>query len=109
MINDIKKRLFSFGSEVEVIPIALTHKQIEEYNPPPNPTKIKDPRANDYISKYGSTCWEVDALTPQTLNKLVTTTIEKNIDMELFNDKLELETEGKDILTDFKRDHEVEK
>lgn len=59
--------------------IALTDEQIEQYHPPPNPAKFKDPRAKDYISKYGRVSWEVDALPPEALINLVNAKIQDYI------------------------------
>lgn len=64
MIRDIQDRLNEFGCTVDVIPIALTMEQIKQYNPPPNPAKITDKRAKEYIRQFGGMSWEVDALPP---------------------------------------------
>lgn len=85
MVRDIRERLEEFGVDIRVEAIALTDEQIATYNPPPNPAKITDPRAKFYISKYGPTSWEVDALRPDVLNSLVVKKIEENIDMATFN------------------------
>ena len=60
--NEEKLRLFSGSRLIRVNRIALNYDQIEEYNPPPNPTKLTDPRAEPYIKDFGHTCWELDAL-----------------------------------------------
>ncbi len=85
MIRDVYDRLSSFNVYVDVKPIALTQQQIKKYNPPPNPTKITDPRAVDYIAQYGKTSWELDALKPKVLNKLLRTNIKKLINMNKYN------------------------
>ena len=72
MTRDIQERLWLFGADVEVKRVALTMEQIETYSPPPNPAKITDSRASGYIRKYGYESWELDALEPQMLNKLIT-------------------------------------
>lgn len=69
----------------EVVPVGLTMEQIDEYNPPPNPAKITDPRAKDYISEYGGVSWEVDALPPDVMTGILDTAITDNIDMEIFD------------------------
>ena len=78
----------------------MTKRQIEEYNPPPNPAKITDPRADWYIEKFGDTCWEIDALAPQTLHQLVQNSIESLMDMDLFAEMLEREENDKERLKD---------
>jgi hypothetical protein len=110
MVRDISSRLTEFGVDVEVDHIALTDEQIAKYNPPPNPTKVSDPRAKDYIAKYGNTSWEVDALRPDVLHKLVTSSIESRIDMDLFNGQKRREEEDveklKELQTTFNGDDE---
>ena len=98
MIRDIKNRLNEFGVYPEVNPIGLTMKQIKKYNLPPDPAKITDPRAKWYISKYGNTSWEVDALNPKILHQLIKDNVEKLIDMDLFLKQIEQEKIDKEIL-----------
>lgn len=71
MSRDIRDRLWTFDSEVEVTRIALNMSQVEQYGPPPNPAKITDSRAADYIENYGGESWELDALDPATLDALI--------------------------------------
>lgn len=94
MVRDIRARLEEFGAEAEVIRIALTQEQIKKFNPPPNPAKITDPRAKGYIAKFGNTSWEVDALNPDVLHKIIRKAIDELIDAVKFNAKIE--QEGKD-------------
>jgi len=76
MVRDIEDRLKIMGAtEIEVMPVALTWAQIQQYNPPPNPAKITDSRATDYIAQHGNESWELDALEPAVLEAL----IEENI------------------------------
>ena len=60
-----------FGADVEVKRVALTMNQVQTYNPPPNPAKITDSRCGKYIAEYGDESWELDALEPQMLTKLI--------------------------------------
>ena len=72
MVRDIETRLNEFGcADLTVTKIALTMGQVDEYNPPPNPAKISDPRAKSYIEKFGDSSWEVDALPPDVLSQLI--------------------------------------
>lgn len=76
MTRDIHDRVSMFAEQdVEVIRIALNMDQVEEYQPPPNPTKITDSRAGSYMQDYGDESWELDALNPATLAELIQTTI----------------------------------
>ena len=106
MIRDVEERMREFivGSSVaemdfEIIPIALTMGQIKKYNPPPNPAKITDPRAKDFIKKHGNTSWEVDALPPQVLNSILDRAILKLIDLSKFNEMVLKEKNDIDQLT----------
>jgi hypothetical protein len=98
MIRDIKTRTLEFigadDVDFDIIPIALTKKQIQQYNPPPNPAKMSDPRAGDYVKENGKTSWEVDALKPEILNAVLTRNIEALIDTDLYEDIVSQEAEG---------------
>lgn len=85
MTRDIQERLQMFGATVDVKRVALTMNQIELYNPPPNPTKLTDARAKNYISMYGHECWELDALEPRVITSLITSEVTSLMDIGLFN------------------------
>lgn len=91
MIRDIKDRMTEFHLDINVIPIALTMEQINKFNPPPNPAKISDPRSKWYINKYGEASWELDALPPKELIKLVETAILNRIDINLYEKQIQQE------------------
>ncbi len=84
MVRDIRDRLIEFGvPNLDVRKIALTMAQIRKFNPPPNPAKITDSRAAGYIAKHGDQSWELDALPPRELNRLVTAAISGIVDADL--------------------------
>ena len=85
MSRDIQERLDMFGANVRVKRAALTMRQIKTYNPPPNPTKLSDARASGYIDTYGHECWELDALEPRVITKLIEDEVTALADMSLFN------------------------
>lgn len=60
--------------------IALNMDQVRQYQPPPNPAKMSDSRAGGYVTKFGRSSWELDALTPQQMNTLITDAIDAVID-----------------------------
>lgn len=60
--------------------IALEMDQIEQYDPPPNPTKLTDSRSEGYLNEYGYDSWELDALTPQVIVDLIRSNIATLID-----------------------------
>jgi hypothetical protein len=81
MSRDILDRLEMFtAGELEFERLALNMAQVKEYNPPPNPAKITDSRANAYISEFGDESWELDALEPAMLEALVRAAIGKITD-----------------------------
>lgn len=71
MTRDIRDRLKLFMGGLSLERLALNMDQVEEYEPPPNPTKITDSRAEGYIAEYGNESWELDALEPDVLASLV--------------------------------------
>ena len=76
---------------VEIRRIALTMTQIEEYNLPPNPTKLSDSRAKKYIAEYGRQSWELDALRPAVLSQLLDEAINELTDHAKLNARRELQ------------------
>jgi hypothetical protein len=95
MVRDIQDRLVMFGAEAYVKKVALTKEQVDQYDPPPNPTKVDDPRAAGYIKKYGHSSWEVDALPPTTLTKIIEDWLVRLVD----KDKMDaiVDQENRDI------------
>ena len=110
MTRDIQDRLniFMAHGSVEVRRIALNMDQVDQYRPPPNPAKLTDSRAHDYIAKYGSNSWELDALDPATLEALIEKHILDARDDAEWNDTLALENQHKELLnTAHDRWHEL--
>lgn len=104
MVRDIQDRMEMFDiprlglyrhDGVDVIKIGLTTEQVKHYNPPPNPAKLTDPRAEKYIALHGPVSWEVDALPPKELQKIVTKAIAEYVDEEVMDEIIE--QEQKDI------------
>lgn len=101
MLRDIDERLEEFGlSNFKIVPVALTKEQIQKYDPPPNPAKITDPRAGWYISKYGEESWELDALKPDVLEKIVDDAVLEYLDLSIYNKMVEKEAKDKARLRD---------
>jgi hypothetical protein len=94
MSRDIKDRLNLFVSksagdngyvdDINVIRVALNMDQVKQLRPPENPAKITDSRAGDYIRRFGSSSWELDAIEPKMLARLVTSTVEGLINKKLY-------------------------
>jgi len=100
MTNDIIKRseLLTGRDDFTVKRIALNYDKVEQYNPLPNPAKFSDPRANDYIGKFGRSSWELDALDPMTISNLIETEILAIRDNEKWTEAEEKEADGRLIL-----------
>lgn len=95
MTRDIQERLDMFGADVFVSRIALTMEQIDDYNPPPNPAKITDSRCAKYIKEYGHESWELDALEPGVITKLITEHVTSYRDDSLYRRASQEESKGK--------------
>jgi hypothetical protein len=75
MSRDIGARLELFmgryARKLKVNRIALNMPQVDRYQPPPNPAKLTDSRAKDYIAQFGDESWELDALDPPVMSRLI--------------------------------------
>lgn len=99
MTRDMQDRFHLFGAtNVHFERIALTMSQVDELNPPPNPAKITDTRAGSYISQYGHDSWELDALKPNYMVDLVNERAEAHIDLNRWDEDLEVEGKERDGL-----------
>lgn len=99
MTRDNQERLSMFaGVQVQVVRIALNMNQIEQYKCPPNPAKLSDSRAEKYIEKFGDSSWELDALAPEILDKLVRETVASIRNEAKWSEAQEQEAEDKDTL-----------
>ncbi len=93
MTRDIGERLSMFAERpIEVRRIALNMDQIERLNPPPNPAKVTDSRFEAYRERFGDESWELDAVRPGDLVKLIRREIEKELYVEAFNYRVEEES-----------------
>lgn len=99
MTRDIQDRLALFGAETKVRRIALNRDQIDQYNPPPNPAKMTDARAADYVAEHGPNSWELDALEPRVLVDLVQKEVFGERDRAVWDEKIEKEDEDRKRLT----------
>lgn len=99
MVRDIEDRLNEFGvEELRVEKIALTMEQVRKFRPPPNPAKTTDSRFEAYEAKHGKQSWEVDALPPDELQRLIRVAFEDVIDREAMDAVIAREERGKRAL-----------
>ena len=64
---------------------ALNMNQVDEYHPPENPAKTTDSRYESYVSVYGDSSWELDALSPDVLSGIVEAYIVNLVDIDAFD------------------------
>lgn len=100
MSRDITDRLKLFMGGVDFNRLALNQDQVDEYNPPPNPAKITDSRAAEYIRVYGDESWELDALPPDVLAGLVRDAILARRDERLWEEAVEQEENHRRLLAE---------
>jgi hypothetical protein len=101
MSRDIVNRLalLSKVGQPKFDRLALNMNQVEQYDPPPNPAKITDTRARDYIIKFGGSSWELDALEPDVLNTIIRENILAVRDERLWEEAVEEENHHKETLS----------
>jgi hypothetical protein len=101
MSRDIEERLTLFGvRNLDFQRIALNMDQINLYNPPPNPTKVSDSRAVEYISQFGYECWELDALEPKVISDLIEEHVKPLRNEKLYQEIVRREEEEKALLSE---------
>lgn len=98
MVRDVKERLEMFGAFLRVEKLALTMDQVRLYKPPPNPAKITDSRAKAYIEKYGDKSWEVDALPPERLSRIIRGALDAEVDKAIMDKVKAQEEQDKNAL-----------
>jgi hypothetical protein len=98
MTRDVLERLEMFMGGCKVERLALNWNQIEQYNPPPNPAKFTDSRANAYVEEYGAESWELDALEPSVISDLIRSAANRYIDQDLWKQTAQSEAAGKSLL-----------
>jgi hypothetical protein len=82
MTRDVAARmkLLSHDTPIIVERLALNMDQVRQYNPPPNPAKMTDVRAEGYVEQFGNESWELDALEPKVIAALIEKAIKANMD-----------------------------
>ncbi len=99
MTKDIRNRMGIFDTDAVIDRIALNYNQIQQYTPPPNPTKMTDSRAKEYFKKYGNKSWELDALSPEVISGLIEKCVRNCITDEFaWEDQQKAETEHRNML-----------
>ena len=102
MTRDIRDRYALFIGDSTVERIALNMDQVYRYNPPPNPAKVTDSRAEGYIAQYGNESWELDALEPKVLRTLIQRTILSFRDEDKWEEACQMEEAHREMLVEVK-------
>ena len=101
MTRDIVDRLEILDmSDVIVQRLALNIDQVRQYSPPPNPAKFSDTRAPEYVARYGSDSWELDAMAPAMLDNLVSDAVQSWLDRDKWDERVGLEGVHKTMIFD---------
>lgn len=99
MTRDLQERLSLFaGAPVQVIRIALNKEQVEKFNPPNNPAKPSSSRYAAYQALYGESCWELDALPPDYISRLISDTVRRFRDPVKWEAALAAEAADRDYM-----------
>ena len=99
MTRDNRDRLSLFaGVPISVVRLALNYNQVEQYAPSPNPAKMSDSRAADYVSKFDYSSWELDALDPSVIQALIKDAVDRCRDEALWSAALAREADDIDTL-----------
>ena len=94
MTQNIADRLavYSEYSNFEVHRIALNYSHVEKYGIIPNKTNPNNPLAKEYMQKYPAS-YELDALHPRIINKMIAKKIEQLLDLDKWNARFALQEE----------------
>jgi len=93
----------------EVKRLALNMDQIEEMQPPENPAKLTDSRSADYVRRFGSSSWELDAIEPRRLATIVSEAIEEIVDMAKWEESGKLQDAGRKYIAKMAKDYKPAK
>lgn len=108
MTRDVRERLELFsGCDFEVKRLALNYDQIEVLKPPENPAKTTDSRTAAYIAEFGKSSWELDAVSPEQLEQLVTDAVVSLRDEDAWEESLAREDAMKAELEGFVKEYKA--
>lgn len=86
--------------------IALKREHIDTYDLPSIKVNRRDPRAPGYLREYGEKGWEIDALPPDVLTKMVRDAIMEYVDfgLEKMRESEEMYRQALELMIEEKRD-----
>lgn len=105
MPEQVGEALESFDvRNVEIRRMGLTMEQIRQHNPPSSAAKQSSSRIQSYIDATGtSEAWELDALKPAVIQKLITDEMDQIIDWDLWNEAIEQESRNEALMNKVSR------
>ena len=95
-----------FGiKNIHAVKAGLTYDQVQEMDLHTDFNKAKktDPRYKAFVKKYGPDVFELEAVSPDTLQKMLRDTIDSLIDVDAFNVELDAEQEDAFFLEGVRR------
>lgn len=103
MARDVHERLALLSDRIplEVHRIALNMDQIRALKPPENPAKMTDARAASYVRRFGASSWELDAVPPEDLARIVTDAVVALRDPAIWAAECDRENAERSHLSDF--------
>lgn len=104
---DLPERIARYGGEISLMRIALAAEDVGPGTTIPHfelATKAKDPRFAWYRNRYGTKCWELDALSPVILRERVHDAIAAHLDGALWNRCIEVEKAERESMEGFFKD-----
>lgn len=82
MVRSLRDRLEELGATPRIVKVSLTMEDIVRYRLPPDPAKLTDTRAKDFIAKHGDISVELDALPLGVLKTKIRQSVEESMDLE---------------------------
>ena len=104
MTRDIEDRMKLFLSKngedhlFSIQRLALNMDQVEHYTPPENPAKTTDSRFEAYMNQFGTSSWELDALSPKVIQNIVRNAIADHTDSALFDFKRSIQIDERESI-----------
>jgi len=93
------------GDNIVVVKVALTQQQVLALNLPPNnlEAKKKSSRYASFVQKYGKEVYELEAVPPAELKRLLRESVDSVLDVSAFNAEIEAEKQDSRQLEGMRR------
>ncbi len=93
MTRDVEERLRLYSriddpDGLEVVRLALNWDQVLQWSPPENPAKTTDARYASYVKNFGQSSWELDAVNPEQLARLVRDNVVERRDADIWGEAI---------------------